>query len=137
MTHRITMVVAIALSAFVTVARAEEVTVYSTSKIQLQNVPPHAAVVLLDAPQEIQAKMSRGLPAHPQQAAELIKTRRHSPEWQQLQLQLRESADDVVKAWVAGVTKVPAVTVDNKYVVYGMTDVGAALQKIRTAQGEQ
>jgi integrating conjugative element protein (TIGR03757 family) len=74
---------------------------------------------------------------HQRQHAELIKTRRHSPEWQQLQLQLRESADGVVKAWVAGVTKVPATTVDNKYVVYGMTDVGAALQKIRTAQGEQ
>lgn len=38
-------------------------------------------------------------------------------------------------AWSVGVSKVPAVVIDRRYVVYGQPDVTAAMQTINRARG--
>lgn len=127
---------ALALVALPALVLGAEITVVATSQIQLQSVPDHASVILLDEPELIEDQMSEGLPPHPAQAMQILKTRMQSREWQQLQLQLRKAAEGVASAWSMGVAKVPAVVVDRKYVVYGQPDVAAALKHIEQALGE-
>ncbi|KTS76505.1 hypothetical protein NS274_15880 [Pseudomonas oryzihabitans] len=89
-----------------------------------------ARVVLLDAPERLEQQLSEGLPADPHQAAALMQQRLRSASAQQLGRDLVKAHQDVADAWSLGVTKVPAVVVDRRYVVYGQPDVAAAVASI-------
>ncbi|KTT49724.1 thioredoxin [Pseudomonas oryzihabitans] len=89
-----------------------------------------ARVVLLDAPERLEQQLSEGLPADPRQAAALMQQRLRSASAQQLSRDLVKAHQDVADAWSLGVTKVPAVVVDGRYVVYGQSDVAAAVASI-------
>ena len=85
-------------------------------------------VVALDAPRQIEAVLSEGLPPDASKAAAIVRQRLAlNPAIHQ---QLAASYQGVLDAFSLGVTKVPAVVVDRRYVVYGEYDVGAALAKI-------
>lgn len=89
-----------------------------------------ARLVLLDAPERLEQQLSAGLPADPRQAAALMQQRLRSASAQQLGRDLAKAHQDVADAWSLGVTKVPAVVVDGRYVVYGQPDVAAAVASI-------
>ncbi|WP_168175642.1 TIGR03757 family integrating conjugative element protein [Pseudomonas sp. PA15(2017)] len=114
-----------------------KVVVYTTSQIALTHVPAGVTIISLDRLREIEAQMSKGLPANARQATLIIQQRMKTPEWLQLQSQLRDASDGVAQAKVAGIQKLPAVTVDNTYVVYGVANVTAALQQIEHARARQ
>ncbi|MCD5986496.1 TIGR03757 family integrating conjugative element protein [Pseudomonas sp. CDFA 553] len=80
----------------------------------------------LDLPATLKADLSRALPANPAEA-QAIATQRITPD---LAAQLTQAHQNVTDAWNMGVTKVPAVVVDRKYVVYGETNVHRALNRI-------
>lgn len=48
--------------------------------------------------------------------------------------QLADAYKGVTDAWRVGVAKVPAVVVDQRYVVYGDTDVTRALTRIQASR---
>ncbi|APQ11070.1 integrating conjugative element protein [Pseudomonas oryzihabitans] len=89
-----------------------------------------ARVVLLDTPERLEQQLSEGLPADPRQAAALMQKRLRSASAQQLGRDLVKTHQDVADAWSLGVTKVPAVVVERRYVVYGQPDVAAAVASI-------
>ncbi|MDR6680145.1 TIGR03757 family integrating conjugative element protein [Pseudomonas oryzihabitans] len=89
-----------------------------------------ARVLLLDAPERLEQQVSEGLPADPHQAAALMQQHLRSASAQQLGRDLVKAHQDVADAWSLGVTKVPAVVVDRRYVVYGQPDVAAAVASI-------
>ncbi|WP_240334097.1 TIGR03757 family integrating conjugative element protein [Pseudomonas syringae] len=97
--------------------------------------PSGARLILLDDSERLEAKLSEGLPADPQQAAAIMLQRLRSSDAQRLQQDLVAAQQNVVDAWTVGVTKIPAVVVDRKYVVYGETDVGSATQRIARWKG--
>jgi len=109
-------------------ACASDVWVVTDSQHPVQTVLG-ARVVELDAPSRIRRELSAHLPADPKQAAALVQQRlqRGGPE---LQRQLAGAYQGVVDAWQLGVTKVPAVVVDHRYVVYGEPNVARALSWI-------
>jgi integrating conjugative element protein (TIGR03757 family) len=80
----------------------------------------------LDLPAMLEAELSSALPANPAEA-QAIATQRITPD---LAAQLTEAHQNVTDAWSMGITKVPAVVVDRKYVVYGETNVQRALDRI-------
>ncbi|WP_426139208.1 TIGR03757 family integrating conjugative element protein [Pseudomonas sp. DWP3-1-2] len=80
----------------------------------------------LDLPATIEAKISTALPATPS-AAQAIATQRITPA---LGAQLTQAHQNVTDAWSMSITKVPAVVVDRKYVVYGEANVQRALDRI-------
>ena len=85
-------------------------------------------VVELDMPLRIEATLSKGLPPDPAKAAALAKERlANNPAIHQ---QLAVAYQGVLDAYSLGVTKIPAVVVDRRYVVYGERDVGTALALI-------
>ncbi|MDO7927755.1 TIGR03757 family integrating conjugative element protein [Pseudomonas sp. KFB-139] len=91
---------------------------------------PGARVILLDDTQRLQEKLSDGLPADPQQAMAIVKQRMQSKDGQRLQKELVDAQQGVADSWSLGITKLPAVVVDRKYVIYGEPDVDAAERRI-------
>ncbi|MGE1074897.1 TIGR03757 family integrating conjugative element protein [Pseudomonas fragariae (ex Marin et al. 2024)] len=92
--------------------------------------PAHVRLILLDESERLEAKLSEGLPANQQQAIAIMQQRLMSSDAQRLQRDLALAQQNLVDAWSMGVTKVPAVVVDRKFVVYGDTNATAAEYRI-------
>ena len=86
-------------------------------------------VVELDAPVRIESELAAGLPADPKQAATIVQQRLKDG-GASLQRRIADAYQGVTDAWSLGITKIPAVVVDRRYVVYGEPDVARALERI-------
>ena len=93
-------------------------------------------LIELDAPTRIEAELSAQLPNEPEQAAALVQRRLHEG-GKALQQRLAAAYQGVTDAWSLGITKVPAVVVDQRYVVYGEADVSRALARVEQYRREQ
>ncbi|CAD5743033.1 integrating conjugative element protein, PFL_4709 family [Escherichia coli] len=110
-------------------------TVYTDTANLPVNPPPDVQVVLLDGPQQLQDAFFGPLPADPEAAEALARTRMQSPEWQSVQADLAERYRQVTHAWSLGLKKYPAVVFDDREVVYGTTDVAQA-ERFRSQGGQ-
>ena len=122
-------------SAFSTAATAAEVLVITDSGHPVR-VAAGTRVVELDLPARIEAELAAGLPTDPTQAAAIVQQRLREG-GQDLQRRLGRAYQDVTQAWGLGITKVPAVVVDRRYVVYGEPDVARAAARIETYRRTQ
>jgi integrating conjugative element protein (TIGR03757 family) len=86
-------------------------------------------VFKLDETQRLLSNLSANLPTDPSQAAAIARQRlaQGGANWQ---ARMQQASQGVADAWSLGIAKVPAVVVNGRYVVYGETDVGKALQLI-------
>ena len=98
-------------------------------------VPADVGVIKLDDQQRIEEQLSRKLPPNPHQAALAARQLMSTPAGAALMQQLATAQQGNADAWSIGVSKVPAVVVDRRYVVYGQPDVTAAIQTINRARG--
>jgi len=86
-------------------------------------------VIQLDAAQRIEAELSVNLPTDPQQATALVQKRlQHGGT--SLQQRLREAYQGITDAWSMGITTLPAVVVEQRYVIYGGANLDKALATI-------
>lgn len=95
-----------------------------------------ARIILLDHQQQLEAELSRALPTDPHQAATITQSRLNTPSGKRLQIDLAKAQQDLTDAWSLGITKIPAVVVDRRYVVYGEPDVEKALALINNARSQ-
>jgi integrating conjugative element protein (TIGR03757 family) len=86
-------------------------------------------LIELDEGPRIEAELSAQLPADPEQATAIVK-RRLSNGGADLQRRIAAAYQGVADAWSLGVTSIPAVVVDQRYVVYGEPDVARAVARI-------
>jgi integrating conjugative element protein (TIGR03757 family) len=86
-------------------------------------------LIELDEPHRIEAELSAELPNDPEQATAIVK-RRLSSGGTDLQRRLASAYQGVTDAWSLGITSLPAVVVDQRYVVYGEPDVARAVARI-------
>lgn len=101
----------------------------------LTSVPAGARVIKLDDQQRIEEELSKKLPPNPHQAALSARQLMNTPAGAELMQQLASAQQGNADAWSVGVSKVPAVVVDRRYVIYGEPDVKAALDTINKARG--
>jgi integrating conjugative element protein (TIGR03757 family) len=94
-------------------------------------IEAHAGVrvVELDDAARIESALAADLPSDPAEAAAVVQQRLRDG-GDALQHRLADAYQDVTDAWGLGVTKIPAVVVDRRYVVYGETNVSRALARI-------
>lgn len=85
-------------------------------------------VFYLDGPTQIEAKLSEGLSNDPVEAKQQALKRIQDSQMQQA---LINAYQGVNKAWQLGITKLPAVVVNERYVVYGVSDVNQAMQLVK------
>ncbi|KII96722.2 TIGR03757 family integrating conjugative element protein [Xanthomonas citri pv. fuscans] len=110
-------------------SEAQEVWVITDSK---HSVTGNATVdrrIELDKAQQLEIELSVRLPSDPQHAAALVQQRleRGGPTLQQ---HLRSAYQDVIDAWSLGIATLPAVLVDQSYVVYGEPNLDKALARV-------
>lgn len=117
-------------------AYANNVIVVTDQVHLVQNLPEHARLIRLDAADQYQEKLSQNLPSDPEQAAQIARKRLDAG-GQAMQNVLQGILQGAVDAWSLGISKVPAVIVDQRYVVYGQSDVQKALQSIQAHQESQ
>lgn len=115
-----------------TTALLISVTVFADAIVATDNA--HAVVkggtirlVDMDLPTTLESELSTNLPPDPVKAQSII-LQRLTPD---LTARMTKAHQDVADAWSMGITKIPAVVVDQKYVVYGETNVQRALDRIQ------
>ncbi|GKT26867.1 TIGR03757 family integrating conjugative element protein [Acidovorax sp. SUPP3334] len=112
-----------------TCTQATEVKVFTLQSIPLVGITPEVAVVRLDAASRIESRIGAQLPADPQHA-QAIARERLSQGGETLQRELAAAYQGVADAWSLGITTLPAVVVDRRYVVYGEPDVAKASARV-------
>ena len=86
-------------------------------------------LIELDEAARIEAELAAGLPADPKQAAAEAR-RRLNQGGAEFQRRIATAWQGVTDAWSLGITHLPAVVVDARYVVYGEPDVARAVARI-------
>lgn len=117
-----------ALTALSASAFAADVLVVTDSRHPVKTMGGERLIELDDA-HRIEAELSAELPAAPEQAAAIVK-RRLSSGGADLQRRIASAYQGVTDAWSLGITSIPAVVVDQRYVVYGELDVARAVARI-------
>lgn len=84
-------------------------------------------LTLIDHLSELEDELSSELPPSPAAAQAMFGERMTA----QISTKIEKAHQDIVDAWSLGVTKIPAVVVDRKYVVYGDSNIERALSKIQ------
>ncbi|MFB9037048.1 TIGR03757 family integrating conjugative element protein [Xanthomonas arboricola] len=110
-------------------SEAQEVWVITDSK---HSVTGNATVdrrIELDKAQQLEIELSEQLPSDPKRAAALVQQRLERG-GQALQQRLRSAYQDVADAWSLGIATLPAVVVDQSYVVYGEPNLDKALARV-------
>ncbi len=107
--------------------QANEILVITDSHYPVRN-SINATVIELDQPEKIKTNLSSDLSADPVKSTALAQERLFKDG---ITLKQLEAAyQNVVNAWQLGITKIPAVVVDQRYVVYGEPDVIKAVALI-------
>jgi integrating conjugative element protein (TIGR03757 family) len=90
---------------------------------------PGVRLIELDAPARIEAELAAQLPSDPDRAATMVRQRLKDG-GAELQQRLAKAYQGVADAWSLGIVKLPAVVVDQRYVVYGESAVERAFARI-------
>lgn len=109
-------------------AQAAEILVVTDSRHPVQ-ATGGARLIELDHSARIEAELGAHVPADPSRGAAMVQQRLYSG-GVELQQRLGAAYQGVVDAWSLGVTTIPAVIVDHRYVVYGEPDVAKAVALI-------
>ena len=116
------------LAVFSPVTFAADVVVVTDGHHPVKTMGGERLIALDEAPR-IEAELSANLPTDPDQATALVK-RRLTQGGTDLQRRIATAYQGVTDAWSLGITAVPAVVVDQRYVVYGEPDVARAIARI-------
>lgn len=109
--------------------------IYTDSSNPVDSPSPDVPVVYLDAPERVQTDIFGALPANPVLAEKQARDVVNSPAFASQQQVLAGAYQGLMKAWSLGLTKYPAVVFDDKWVVYGTTDVSVAMQHLTDWRG--
>lgn len=107
------------------VAMPHRVEVFVNSAMLITNAAG-ATVYLLDGLQLLEAQLSQGLPATEAEAAQVARERVQRLGGQ-LQQRAANAAQGMVLATQYGIDRIPAIVIDGRAIVYGMTDVQKAV----------
>lgn len=122
------------LAATASIARATEVWVITDRAHPVTGSADRH--ILLDGATQLEAELAAGLPPDADKAAAIVQQRLRQ-RGTDLQRLIAAAYQGVTDAWSLGITKVPAVVVDRRYVVYGETDVERAVARIEQHKREQ
>ncbi|GAB3683798.1 TIGR03757 family integrating conjugative element protein [Salinisphaera aquimarina] len=106
--------------------------VFMIAGVPVTHVPDGVTVVELDQPSRLDKQLSDGLPGTQDAAARAVQKR-----LSRFRKSYGQAYEGLLRAWRLGVTKVPAVVVDGRYVVYGQPNVKAAVAEIHRAAARE
>lgn len=111
-------------------SRSEAVEAFSNSAIYLTNVKG-ARVYVLDGLEQLSAELSRGLPTNSNEAQLALQKRLKDIGPRELAKRTQTVAEGIVRAAQYGVDRVPAVVINGRSVIYGVSDIDVARELYR------
>ncbi|WP_445080287.1 TIGR03757 family integrating conjugative element protein [Dickeya dadantii] len=124
--HRLATVLLTALLS--PLVQAADLLAVTDTRHPMQNLGK-TRLIELDLPSCIEAELAANLPKDPTRATAIVQQRLKEG-GTALQQRINEAYQNVVDAWSLGITTLPAVIVDQRYVVYGEPDVAKAAARI-------
>ena len=112
-----------------------EVRIYTIRSIPI-SAPPEATIVHLDDAGAIEEELSAGLSHDPARAVTTAR-QRLTDGGAELQRDLVAAYEVIAEAWSLGITTLPAVVVDRRYVIYGEADISRPIARIETFRRTQ
>lgn len=106
---------------------APAIEVFTDSKFQVFSVSDNTTVYVMDRINQLQQALSEDLPSDSENAKRLVLSRFQRMD-AQLSSELENAARGLVQAMRYGIDRYPAIVFDGDAVVYGVTDVTAAIQ---------
>ena len=116
------------LAVFSPATFAADVVVVTDSRHPVKTMGGERLIEFDETPR-IEAELSANLPADPERAAAIVRQRLKQG-GTDLQRRIGTAYQGVTDAWSLGVTTIPAVVVDQRFVVYGEPDVARAVARI-------
>lgn len=113
-----------------------ETVVYTSHKYPV-NHTDNISVVYIDAHEQYQDKVFNGLSSDPTIAEKQVKEIFKSSDWKSHEQQVIELSRGMIKAWELKLQKIPAIVFDDKFVVYGSTDIKYAEIQLRRHLNEK
>ncbi|HCA7140249.1 TPA: TIGR03757 family integrating conjugative element protein [Klebsiella michiganensis] len=127
----------ILFTALVTADVLAQTVVYTTPKYPLTDPQPSVLVHVLEKIQVLEQSLFPVLSDNPAVAEHQAKQRMQQPDWQLQEARLNRAYQASLDARMLDIAKVPAVVFDDKFVVYGTTDVALAQQKLEMWREQQ
>lgn len=129
-----TILLATCLLAAPALAAGPRIEVFTVSSLPV-SAPADVPVYQIDRLRGIEAELSAGLPADPQQAAKIAQARIRA-RGDELERDALAAGTGAGLALHYGIDRVPAIVFDGRYVVFGERSVEAALAHWRQATGK-
>lgn len=111
--------------------------IYTTPARSVADPQPGVLVQMLENVHSLEQALFPLLSDNPVQAEQQARARMQQPDWREQETLLTRAYQAMLDARTVGIEKVPAVVFDNRYVVYGTTDVALAQQKLDAWRGSQ
>lgn len=111
--------------------------IYTTPELPVADPQSGVLVQILVNVQELEHSLFPALAEKPAMAEKQARQRMQQPDWQIQEARLNRAYQALLDARMMNITKVPAVVFDDKFVVYGTTDVTLARQKLETWREQQ
>ncbi|ECU9386564.1 TIGR03757 family integrating conjugative element protein [Salmonella enterica subsp. enterica serovar Newport] len=104
--------------------------IYTTAHYPVKDLPPGVVVQTLEEVSELEQAAFPALSPDPKQAERQARLRMQQPDWKTQEAHLTRAYQALLDAYTLGLEKVPAVVFDDRYVVYGTTELALAQQKL-------
>ncbi|WP_267443772.1 TIGR03757 family integrating conjugative element protein [Erwinia psidii] len=111
--------------------------IYTTKFHPVAEPEPGVIVQVLEDVQRLEPSLFPSLSSEPTQAQRQAELRMRRPDWKAQEARLIRAYQALTDAYMLGIKKVPAVVFDDRYVIYGTTDVRLAEQKLNAWQEQQ
>ncbi|MCX8984243.1 TIGR03757 family integrating conjugative element protein [Citrobacter portucalensis] len=111
--------------------------IYTTVQHPVKTAEPGVLVYQVDEVEQLEQSLFPRLSDNPQQAEKQARHIMQQPDWKTQEAQLTGAYQSLITAWSVGIAKTPAVVFDNRYVVYGTTDIALAQQLLEKWQEQQ
>lgn len=103
--------------------------IYTTARYPVENPEPGVVIQVLEDIHSLEQSLFPALSQHPEQAEQRARERMKQPDWREQEARLTRAYQSLLDAYALGIEKVPAVVLDERYVVYGTTDIRVAEKK--------
>ncbi|ECI4532301.1 TIGR03757 family integrating conjugative element protein [Salmonella enterica subsp. diarizonae] len=111
--------------------------IYTTARYPVENPEPGVVIQVLEDIHSLEQSLFPALSQHPERAEQQAREQMKQPDWREQEARLTRAYQSLLDAYALGVEKVPAVVLDERYVVYGTTDIRVAEKKRDTWQETQ
>lgn len=111
--------------------------IFTTARYPVENPEPGVVIQVLEDIHSLEQSLFPALSQHPEQAEQQAREQMKQPDWREQEARLTRAYQSLLDAYALGVEKVPAVVLDERYVVYGTTDIRVAEKKRDTWQETQ